>query len=43
LNYGDVLIQTAGTSPEITFEAIPFPDKAAEVINDLIPSGFKKE
>ncbi len=36
LNYGDVLIQTAGTLPELTFEAIPFPDKAAEIINDLI-------
>ena len=39
LNYGDVLIQTAGTLPELTFEAIPFPDKAAEIINDLIPGG----
>jgi len=36
LNYGDVLIQTAGTLPELTFEAIPLPDKAAEIINDLI-------
>jgi len=43
LNYGDVLIQTAGTLPEISFEAIPNPDKAAEVINDLIPEGVKKE
>jgi len=43
LNYGDVLIQTAGTLPELTFEAIPFPDKVAEVINDLIPEGVKKE
>jgi len=39
LNYGDVLIQTAGTLPELTFEAIPFPDKTAEIINDLIPEG----
>lgn len=39
LNYGDVLIQTAGTLPELTFEAIPFPDKAAEIISDLIPRG----
>ena len=36
LNYGDVLIQTAGTLPEFSFEAIPFPDKVAEIINDLI-------
>ena len=39
LNYGDVLIQTAGTLPELTFEAIPFPDKAAEIISDLISRG----
>jgi hypothetical protein len=43
LNYGDVLIQTAGTLPEISFEAIPNPDKAVEIINDLIPEGIKKE
>ncbi|MCX6724802.1 MAG: PH domain-containing protein [Candidatus Shapirobacteria bacterium] len=36
LNYGDVLIQTAGALPELSFEAIPFPDKVAEIINDLI-------
>ena len=36
LNYGDILIQTAGTLPELSFEAIPLPDKAAEIINDLI-------
>jgi hypothetical protein len=35
LNYGDVLIQTAGALPELTFEAVPRPDKVAEVINDL--------
>lgn len=43
LNYGDVIIQTAGTLPEISFEAIPNPDKAVEIINDLIPEGIKKE
>jgi hypothetical protein len=42
LNYGDVLIQTAGALPEINFESIPFPDKAAEIINDLIPPGRKE-
>jgi hypothetical protein len=35
LNYGDVMIQTAGALPELNFEAVPHPDKAAEVINDL--------
>lgn len=35
LNYGDVIIQTAGALPELNFEAVPHPDKVAEVINDL--------
>jgi hypothetical protein len=35
LNYGDVMIQTAGALPELNFEAVPHPDKVAEVINDL--------
>lgn len=35
LNYGDVMIQTAGALPELSFEAVPHPDKVAEVINDL--------
>lgn len=35
LNYGDVLIQTAGALPELNFEAVPRPDKVTEVINDL--------
>lgn len=34
-NYGDVLVQTAGALPELNFEAVPHPDKVAEVINDL--------
>ncbi len=37
LNYGNVLIQTAGALPEINFEAIPFPDKVSQTIIDLIP------
>ena len=36
LNYGDVLIQTAGTLPELNFEAVPFPSKVTEIINDLM-------
>ena len=35
-DYGDVLIQTAGTVPEICFEAVPYPSRVAEIINDLI-------
>lgn len=36
LNYGDVLIQTAGALPELNFEAVPCPSKVTEVINDLM-------
>lgn len=36
LNYGDVLIQTAGALPEICFEAVPYPSRVAEVLNELI-------
>lgn len=35
-NYGDVWIQTAGTVPEICFEAVPRPTQVAEILNDLI-------
>jgi len=35
-NFGDVAIQTAGTIPEIYFEAIPNPGRVSQVLNDLI-------
>lgn len=35
-NYGDVAIQTAGTVPEICFEAVPRPGRVAKILNDLI-------
>lgn len=35
-NYGDVTIQTAGTVPEICFEAVPRPGRVAKVLNNLI-------
>jgi len=36
LNYGDVLVQTAGTKPEICFESVPQPTRVVEMINYLI-------
>lgn len=35
-NFGDVVIQTAGTIPEIYFEAVPNPGQVSKVLNDLI-------
>ena len=34
-NYGNVLVQTAGESPNIDFELIPFPEKVVETIREL--------
>ena len=34
-DYGDVLIQTAAEMPEIEFEAIPHPDRVAEILRQL--------
>lgn len=34
-NYGDVVIQTAGETPNFNFEAVPTPDKVASVLQDL--------
>ena len=34
-NYGNVHIQTAGTVPEIEFEAVPNPDRVAKILRDL--------
>jgi len=35
-NYGDVLIQTAGTEPEICFEAVPRPGQVAKILNQMM-------
>ena len=35
LAFGDVRVQTAGTIPEIKFEAVPNPNKVSQVLNDL--------
>ena len=35
-DYGDVLVQTAGTIDNFTFEAVPQPDNVVQVIGDLI-------
>jgi len=35
LAFGDVRIQTAGTVPEVSFEAVPSPNKLAQILNDL--------
>lgn len=36
LNYGDVYIQTAGTSPELEFNNVPKPEVVVKVLNQLI-------
>lgn len=35
-NFGDVLIQTAGTVPEICFDAVPNPEQVSKILNELI-------
>jgi len=35
-NFGDVLIQTAGTVPEIRFDAVPNPEQVSRILNKLI-------
>lgn len=34
-NYGDIIIQTASEIPEFVFEAVPNPEKATKVLDDL--------
>lgn len=34
-NYGDVTIETAGESPNIEFEKVPFPERVVETIRNL--------
>jgi hypothetical protein len=35
VNYGNVMIQTAGEQPNFVFESVPHPDAVVEVISDL--------
>lgn len=35
LAFGDVRVQTAGSIPEIKFEAVPSPNKISQILNDL--------
>ncbi len=34
-HYGDVVVQTAAAVPQITFEAVPNPDKVARILREL--------
>ena len=34
-NYGNVVVQTAAHTQEITFNSVPFPDSVVDRINDL--------
>ncbi len=34
-DFGDILIQTAGEVPQIDFEAVPHPDRVAQVLREL--------
>jgi len=34
-DYGDILIQTASELPQVEFEAVPYPDRIAEVLREL--------
>ena len=36
INYGDILIQTAGEQPNIEFEAVPQPAEVVKILNELI-------
>lgn len=38
-NYGDLFVQTAGDKPNFEARAIPYPSKAAQLIEDLIGQG----
>jgi hypothetical protein len=35
-NYGDVIVQTAGDTPNIDFTTVPYPAKVVETISELI-------
>lgn len=34
-NFGDIIIQTAAEIPEVTFEAVPYPDRIDKILSDL--------
>lgn len=34
-NYGNVTVETAGEAPNLTFDAVPFPERVVEVIRSL--------
>lgn len=34
-DFGDVMIQTAGATPQVDFEAVPHPDRVAQVLREL--------
>ena len=36
INYGDILIQTAGEQPNLEFEAVPRPAEVVKILNELI-------
>src|SRR5690606_21053016 len=36
-NFGDVKVQTAGSSEDITFEKVPKPARVADLLTDLLP------
>src|SRR6185312_13838888 len=38
-NFGDVLVQTAGTLENFNLEAVPHPDRAVEIVETLIGKG----
>ena len=35
-NYGTIFVQTAGESPQFSFQNIPQPDKVVEILNQLV-------
>ena len=41
-DYGDVLVQTAGTIDNFTFEAVPRPEDAVHVVENLIGKGHEQ-
>lgn len=38
-NYGDVLVQTAGTIDNFDLQAVPNPDRAVEIVEEQIGKG----
>lgn len=40
-NYGNVIVETAGESPNLEFDRVPYPDKVVETIRNLAENGEK--